>query len=79
MAGILGLGLAACGGGEDDGAKEHPTSGPEYEQAMVRCALSRLQNGGVEEPSTQSGAYLDAYTACTYGRSFDDVSAPARG
>jgi hypothetical protein len=68
----------ACSSGEKK-PEQRPTSGPEYDAAMQRCALSRLRNAGVEDPSPQSWAYGDAYTECTYGRSFDDVSAPGRG
>ncbi|MCG8971745.1 hypothetical protein [Streptomyces sp. CL12-4] len=72
--------LAGCSSSDDGaGSEEHPGSGPEYEAAMERCALSRLRNGGVEDASTESWAYSDAYAECTYGRSFDDISSPARG
>lgn len=54
-------------------------SGPEYDAAMERCALSRLRNFGEANPTTESWAYGDAYAACTYGTSFDDESSPARG
>lgn len=72
---------AACSGssGDGDSPGEHPTSGPEYDAAMERCALSRLRNADVDDPSTDSWAYGDAYATCAYGRSFDDVSAPGRG
>ncbi|MFE5602723.1 hypothetical protein ACFQ8O_26480 [Streptomyces coelicoflavus] len=71
--------MGACSSGEERSSEENPIKGPEYDAAMERCALSRLRNAGVESPTTESWAYLDAYTACTYGRSFDDVSAPGRG
>ncbi|MCX5326327.1 hypothetical protein [Streptomyces sp. NBC_00120] len=72
--------LGGCGSdGKSYEPGKEPTSGPEYDAAMERCALSRLRNGGEDEPSPESRNYLDAYTACTYGKSYDDVSAPARG
>lgn len=72
---------AGCTGGSEggDSSGQHPMKGPEYDAAMERCALSRLRNAGVEDPSPESWAYGDAYAACTYGTSFDDVSAPGRG
>ncbi|MFE6639472.1 hypothetical protein ACFVFT_38085 [Streptomyces tendae] len=76
--GVLGL-VGACGSDAEPETTERPSSGPEYEAAMERCALSRLRNAGVEDASTQSWAYGDAYTTCTYGRSFDDVSGLPRG
>ncbi|MFI9780454.1 hypothetical protein ACIHCV_38235 [Streptomyces sp. NPDC051956] len=77
--GVLFL-AGGCSGSHDAvGPEEQPTSGPEYDAAMERCALSRLRNAGEDDASTESWAYGDAYTTCTYGRSFDDVSAPARG
>lgn len=80
VAAVGALLLAGCSSGDDSsGVDERPESGPEYEAAMERCALSRLRNAGVEDASTQSWAYSDAYTTCTYGRSFDDISSPARG
>lgn len=71
--------VGGCGSGEESEPTERPSSGPDYEAAMERCALSRLKNGGEEDPTTESWAYGDAYATCTYGRSFDDQSSPARG
>ncbi|WP_159107690.1 hypothetical protein [Streptomyces ardesiacus] len=76
--GVLGL-VGACGSDAKPEPTERPSEGPEYEAAMERCALSRLRNAGVEDASTESRDYLDARTACTYGRSFDDVTGPGRG
>ncbi|MGY4934912.1 hypothetical protein ACWD7T_28135 [Streptomyces sp. 900116325] len=72
--------LGGCSSGEASYAPgKEPTEGPAYEAAMERCALSRLRNGGEEDPTTESRAYLDAYTACTYGRSWDDIGGEGRG
>ncbi|GAA2439855.1 hypothetical protein GCM10010421_32690 [Streptomyces glaucus] len=73
MTGVLLL-VGACSSGDESGPRQYPTEGPEYDAAMERCALSRLRNAGEENPTTESWAYADAYTACTYGRSYDDVT-----
>lgn len=78
MAGCVAAAVVVLGGCSSGKAAyapgDEPTEGPEYEAAMERCALSRLKNAGEENPTTESWAYGDAYTACTYGRSFDDTS-----
>ncbi|GAA5071017.1 hypothetical protein GCM10023336_56670 [Streptomyces similanensis] len=71
---------AGCGSSGGEGkSDEHPASGPAYDAAMERCALSRLRNAGVDDPSSESQSYVEAYTACGYGTSYDDVTAPGQG
>lgn len=53
---------------------QRPTSGPLYDAAMERCALSRLKNAGVTDPTTADPSYPGAYQLCTYGTMFDSTS-----
>lgn len=55
------------------------SSGPAYEAAMDRCALSRLRNAGVQDPSPTYWAYGGAYGACALGTDADIIASPAGG
>lgn len=77
VVGLLAFGVGTIGA-HDEPANvsvnpDHPTAGPDYEAAMDRCALSRLRNAGIPNPSEADGPYLDARNACTLGTSYDDV------